>query len=65
MLGNRVLSGGAYPADDRPTVRPLEKPDLNLSLVRLGSWIVVVLLSLGLWVAICEVIVLSTSAVLR
>ena len=56
---------GRVPPDDRPTVRPLGKPALNLSLVSLGSWILVVLLSLWLWATICEVIVLSTSVVLR
>jgi hypothetical protein len=47
-VDSRVLLEGAY---DWPWMRPLGEPALHPRLVRLGSLIVVMLLSLGLWAA--------------
>jgi len=44
MLVSRVLLGGAYSADDRPTVRSLGKPALGPRLIRPGAVIAVLLL---------------------
>jgi hypothetical protein len=48
VVDSRVLLEGAY---DWPWMRPLGKPALHPRLVRLGSLMVVMLLSLGLWAA--------------
>jgi hypothetical protein len=63
MLVSRVLLGGAYSADDRPTVRSLGKPALGPRLIRPGAVIAVLLLSLGLWAVMWTVVAFLASAV--
>jgi len=63
IVAIRSLLDGTYSAEDQLPVRPLAKRALHPRLIRVGSLIVISLLSLGLWVAIVEAVISITSAV--
>jgi hypothetical protein len=50
------LEGRAYSSEDWLPVRPLGKRAFHPRLIRVASLVVIVLVSLGLWVAIWEVV---------
>jgi hypothetical protein len=58
MLDTSVLLWGAFSTDNWPQVRPLGKRALHPRLVRLMSFVVIVLLSLALWAAIWRAVAL-------
>jgi hypothetical protein len=63
MLESKVLSAGAYSADDRPPIRPLKKRAPYPRMDKRPALMVVLLLSLGLWAAIWGVVASLASAV--
>ena len=63
MVAPNDLLEEPYSAEDWLTVRPLGERTLHPRLSRVGSLIVISLLSLGLWVAISEAVISIASAV--
>jgi hypothetical protein len=63
MVAPKSLIEEPYSAEDWLPVRPLGKSVLHPRLRRVASLIVILLLSLGLWVAISEAVISMASAV--